>query len=86
VIAASAPGDLTIATTSAGSWLYTSADNGKTWRTVVTYPDGGMGWNDLGFTTTHDGAIIHGHPYYGDMLGQLLLTGNGGQTWQEVRF
>jgi hypothetical protein len=43
VIAASAPGHLTIATTSAGSWLYTSADNGKTWRTVVTYPDGGMG-------------------------------------------
>jgi photosystem II stability/assembly factor-like uncharacterized protein len=86
VIAASAPGDLTIATTSAGSWLYTSADNGKTWRTVVTYPDGGMGWNDLGFTTTHDGVIIHGHPYYCDMLGQLLLTGNGGQTWQEVRF
>jgi photosystem II stability/assembly factor-like uncharacterized protein len=86
VIAASAPGHLTIATTSAGSWLYTSADNGKTWRTVVTYPDGGMGWNDLGFTTTHDGVIIHGHPYYGDMLGQLLLTGNGGQTWQEVRF
>ena len=86
VIAASVPGHLTIATTSAGSWLYASADNGKTWRTVVTYPDGGMGWNDLGFTTTHDGLVIHGHPYYGDMLGQLLLTGNGGQTWQEVRF
>jgi len=86
VITASAPGHLTIATTSAASWLYYSADNGKTWRTVVTYPDGGQGWNDLGFTTTRDGVIIHGHPYYGDMLGQLLLTGNGGQTWQEVRF
>jgi hypothetical protein len=86
VIAAAAPGHLTIATASAGSWLYTSADNGKTWRTAVTYPDGGMGWNDLGFTTTLDGVIIHGHPYYGDMLGQLLLTGNGGQTWQEVKF
>ena len=86
VITASAPGHLTIATTSAASWLYYSADNGKTWRTVVTYLDGGQGWNDLGFTTTRDGLVIHGHPYYGDMLGQLLLTGNGGQTWQEVRF
>ncbi len=86
MIAASAPGHLTIATTSAGSWLYYSADNGKTWRTAVTYPDGGQGWNDLGFTTTHDGLVIHGHPYYGDMLGQLLLTGNGGQTWHVVRF
>ena len=86
VIAASAPGHLTIVTTSAASWLYYSADNGRTWRTVVTYPDGGQGWNDLGFTTTHDGVVIHGHPDIGDMLGQLLLTGNGGQTWHVVRF
>jgi hypothetical protein len=86
VIAASVPGHLTIATTSAGSWLYYSADNGRTWRTVVNYPDGGQGWNDLGFTTTRDGLVIHGHPYFGDMLGQLLLTGNGGRTWHAVRF
>ena len=86
VIAASAPGHLTIATASAGSWLYYSADNGRTWRTVVNYPDGGQGWNDLGFTTTRDGLVIHGYPYHGDMLGQLLLTGNGGQTWHVVRF
>jgi hypothetical protein len=86
VITASAPGHLTIATTSAASWLYYSADNGKTWRTVVTYPDGGQGWNDLGFTTTRDGLVIHGHPYFGDMLGQLLLTGNGGQSWHAVTF
>jgi hypothetical protein len=86
VIAAAAPGQLTISTTSAGSWLYYSADNGTTWRTVVTYPDGGQGWNDLGFTTAQDGVVIHGHPQYGDMLGQLLLTGNGGQTWHVVRF
>jgi len=86
VIAAAAPGHLTISTMSAGSWLYYSADNGKTWRTVVTYPDGGQGWNDLGFTTAHDGVVIHGHPDIGDMPGQLLLTGNGGQTWHVIRF
>ena len=86
MIAASAPGHLTIATTSAASWLYYSADNGKTWRTVVTYPDGGQGWNDLGFTTTCHGVVIHGHPAYGDMLGQLLLTDNGGLTWHAVTF
>jgi len=86
VIAASAPGHLTIVTTSAASWLYYSADNGRTWRTAVTYSDGGQGWNDLGFTTTRDGLVIHGHPYFGDMLGQLLLTGNGGRTWHVVRF
>jgi hypothetical protein len=42
--------------------------------------------NDLGFTTANDGLVIHGHPYFGDMLGQLLLTGNGGRTWHVVRF
>jgi BNR/Asp-box repeat len=86
MIAASAPGHLTIATTSAASWLYYSADDGKTWRAVVTYPDGGQGWNDLGFTTTRDGVVIHGHPAYGNMLGQLLLTDNGGLTWHPVPF
>jgi photosystem II stability/assembly factor-like uncharacterized protein len=86
MIAASAPGHLTIATTSAASWLYYSADNGKTWRTAVTYLDGGQGWNDLGFTTTRDGVVIHGHPAYGDMPGQLLLTDNGGLTWHAVTF
>jgi len=86
MIAASAPGHLTIATTSAASWLYYSADNGKTWRTAVTYLDGGQGWNDLGFTTTRDGAVIHGHPAYRDMPGQLLLTDNGGLTWHAVTF
>jgi hypothetical protein len=31
-------------------------------------------------------VLVTGHPYYGDMLGQLLLTGNGGRTWHAVRF
>jgi len=86
MIAAAAPGQLTIATTSAASWLYASADNGTTWRTVVTYPDGGAGWNDLGFTTASDGVVIHGHPTFGDMLGQLLMTEHGGLTWHPVSF
>lgn len=84
MIAASAPGQLTIATSSAASWLYYSADNGETWQTVLTYLDGGQGWNDLGFTTTSDGVVIHGNPAYGDMPGQLLLTDNGGLTWHAV--
>ena len=60
VIAAAAPGHLTIATASASSLLYYSAGNGKTWRTAI-YPDGGQGWSDLGFTSARDGVVIHGH-------------------------
>jgi hypothetical protein len=33
----------------AASWLYYSADNGKTWRTVVTYLDGGLAWQAVTF-------------------------------------
>ena len=86
MIAASAPGHLTIATASALSLLYYSADNGRTWHIAATYSDGGQGWNDLGFTTISDGVVIHGHPVYGDMLGQLLLTDNGGLTWHAATF
>jgi hypothetical protein len=31
-----------------------------------------------------DGLVVHG-PARG-FVGQLLLTGHGGQTWQQVRF
>jgi hypothetical protein len=48
VIAAAAPGHLTISTMSTGSWLYYSADNGRTWRTVVIH-----GHPDLGDMRGH---------------------------------
>jgi photosystem II stability/assembly factor-like uncharacterized protein len=85
-LSAPGAGQLTIASASAASWLYYSPDNGKTWRTVVTEDDGGQGWNDLGFTTRSDGVVVHGHPVYGDMRGQLLLTRDGGLTWQTITF
>ncbi len=45
-----------------------------------------QGWNDLGFTTGSQGVVIHGHPTYGDMLGQLLITENSGLTWHAIKF
>ena len=39
---------------------------------------------DLGFTTVSDGVVIHGRPVFGDMLGRLLLTDDGGLTWHAV--
>lgn len=89
-LAAASPGVLTIATSSAASWLYRSADAAASWRTVRTEDDGGFGWADLGFTTPLDGVVVHGpadmdgntdhHP------GQLLLTSNAGASWRLVRF
>ena len=72
-IAAANPGRLVIATASAASWLYYSGDGAAQWQTVVTEPDGGQGWADLGFTTASDGAVIHG-PAARGFAGQLMLT------------
>jgi len=85
-IAAATPAQLVVAAESGASELYYSGDSGSTWGTAYVDGDGGQGWNDLGFTTTDDGVVIHGHPAYADMPGQLLLTDNGGLTWHAVTF
>jgi len=52
---------------------------------VLTEPDGGQGWADLGFTTASDGVVIHG-PASKGFAGQLMLTQDGGLTWRQVSF
>jgi hypothetical protein len=89
-IAAATPAQLSIATASAASWLYHSGDAATHWRTVRTEMDGGMGWADLGFTTTADGVVVHG-PAITDgnsrrSPGQLLFTQDGGAIWRPVHF
>ena len=84
-IAAASPAQLVIATASAASWLYYSGDGAAQWQTVLTEPDGGQGWADLGFTTASDGVIIHG-PASKGFAGQLMLTQDGGLTWRQVSF
>jgi hypothetical protein len=89
-IAAATPTQLVVAAQSGASELYYSADGALNWATGYEAGDGGEGWNDLGFTNTSDGVVVHG-PAVSDgnkegRFGQLLLTSNGGATWQLVRF
>jgi photosystem II stability/assembly factor-like uncharacterized protein len=89
-IAATAAGEVAIATASAASWLLHSGDAGSSWRIVHTANDGGAGWADLGFTTATDGVVVHG-PANSDgnstqRPGQLFLTSDGGTTWYQVSF
>ena len=75
---------------SGASWLYHSGDSAARWGTAYQAGDGGQGWNDLGFTSATDGVVVHG-PAITDANsegrpGQLLLTSNGGATWQLVHF
>jgi hypothetical protein len=89
-LAAATSGQLTIATESAASWLFYSPDAGASWRIVYQQDDGGAGWADLGFTTATDGVVVRG-PADSDgnstqRPGQLLLTGDAGASWYQVRF
>jgi hypothetical protein len=89
-LAAATPSQLAIATLSAASWLFYSGSAGSTWKIVLTDGDGGMGWADLGFTTSADGVVVHG-PAIDDgntsaRPGQLLLTENAGRSWHVIRF
>ena len=89
-IAAATPAQLVVAAESGASWLYHSGDSAAQWGTAFQAGDGGQGWNDLGFTTTTDGVVVHGPAVSNDNKegrpGQLLLTSDGGATWRAVRF
>jgi len=76
---------IVIAAVSGASWLYRSTDEGRRWRTVLTYGDGGAGWADLDFTSALDGAVIHA-PAPLTNIGQLLITDDGGWTWHTTSF
>jgi photosystem II stability/assembly factor-like uncharacterized protein len=89
-LAGGSPSSLVLATASAASWLDRSSNGGHSWRTVKTYGDGGQGWADLGFTTASDAVVVHGPADAAGNSdhrpGQLLLSSDGGATWQRVRF
>ena len=79
-----------VAAASGASMLYYSADGGARWSTAYYEGDGGLGFNDLGFTTPSDGVVVYGPAVSDDNVesrpGWLLLTSNGGASWQPDAF
>ena len=89
-MSAGSASQLVVAAASGASMLYHSADGGAQWTTAYYEGDGGLGFNDLGFTTPADGVVVYG-PALSDnnaesRPGWLLLTSNGGASWQPVSF
>jgi len=85
VLAATSSGTLALATASGASWLFRSSDGGHTWSTAETYSDGGIGFNDLGLTTSTLGTVVHGIPGPpANYQSQLLMTHDAGASWQPV--
>jgi hypothetical protein len=78
-LAAAPDGTLALASSSAGSWIYRNTA-GSAWTTAADLGDGGVGWNDIGFTTNETGFVIHGpQALFGP--GELWGTTDAGATW-----
>ena len=89
-LSAGSASQLVVSAFSGGSFLYYSGDSGAQWSTAFFAGDGGLGFNDLGFTTPTEGVVVYG-PVFSDnnaegRPGQLLLTSNGGASWQKASY
>jgi photosystem II stability/assembly factor-like uncharacterized protein len=78
------PQVITLNAASGASFLYQSANGGKTWKTN-TYYDGGLGFSDLSYVSATTGYVIHfmGSPVIAYNDG-LMKTTNAGRTWKNV--
>jgi hypothetical protein len=78
------PQVITLNAASGASYLYQSANGGKTWK-VNRYSDGGLGFNDLAYASATTGYVIHfmGSPVIAYSKG-LMKTTNAGETWKNV--
>jgi hypothetical protein len=84
LLAEPAPGHVFVATWSGATWLYVTNDAGRRWHNSLMLRDGGLGWNDFGFTTSSQGVAVEGTPTLGPS--HLWLTKNAGRTWHTVKF
>jgi hypothetical protein len=86
-VTATPGGVVVIASWSAASMLYRSADGGSHWSTPAAYSDGGEGLFDLGFTTDTQGFVVHALPdEAAGVRSSFLMTHDAGRTWHAVTF
>jgi hypothetical protein len=82
-IAAASADVVALSASSGASEVYRSADAGHTWSTPLQQGDGGIGYYDLGFTTSTQGVVVYGRPGIAPST-QLLMTHDAGATWTPV--
>jgi photosystem II stability/assembly factor-like uncharacterized protein len=86
-----------LASSSAASFVYLTADGGRTWTQPLEVPDGGVGFGDFGFTDTTDGFVIDAPVLRFQQLpdqittgfpapGTLYLTNDAGRSWTTTAF
>jgi len=79
LLAEPTPRHIFIATVSGATWIYASYDGGRKWKIAKTLDDGGLGWNDFGFTTRTQGVAVESTIVGGSS--RLWLTRTSGRSW-----
>lgn len=86
-LAASRGGDLVVSSVGGNpgsSYVYARPAAASAWTTpVAEQGDGGLGWNDVTFSSRHTGWVVYGPVDWGGP-GQLWTTHDGGASWQPV--
>ena len=84
LLAEPTPRHVFVVSASGASFIYVSTDGGRRWRSALTLDDGGLGWNEFGFTTPSQGVAVEGTSVAGTT--HLWLTRNAGRSWGIVKF
>ena len=79
-LAASPSGNLAVASTSNGSFVYINDTHKQAWTMVEGIGDGGAGWNDITYVTNSQAWVVY-RPADSGGTGQLWATHDAGLHW-----
>src|SRR5260370_17342543 len=79
-LAASASGNLAVASSSDGSFIYINDTHKTAWTMVEGIGDGGAGWSDISYVTTTRAWVVYGPADFSN-IGQLWVTRDAGPHW-----
>ncbi len=83
-LAMSPSGNLAVAATSTGSFMYINDNHKTAWTLAIADSDGGAGWNDLVYTTDSEAFVVYS-PADGFVdTAELYITHDGGRHWSVV--
>jgi hypothetical protein len=79
-LAVSPSGNLAVASSSDGSFIYLNT-GGMTWSMPVGLGDGGLGWSDLTYVTDSEAWVVYSPGNEFEPAGKVLVTRDGGRHW-----
>jgi hypothetical protein len=80
-LAASPSGNLAVAASSDGSFMYINDTHTTAWAMVIASGDGGAGWNDIGYVTDQEAWVVYSPVDFFNGIGKLYVTHDAGHHW-----